>query len=216
LSDLSREFATTVYSRTDRFDVAKVNSELAALSERCRAFAAATGSTLDRTAVELLADLRYPDQIWDIEVPLPVDRFSRDDDVAALKDAFHRAHADLFSINDPASEVEVVGLRARVSCRLRDTLPDTSVREPAGTPVGRRPMYFEATGWTDGAVWRLDSLVPGRRYTGPGVVESSFTTVVVDPGVSLTLTAHGGLLLDVTPGHQAAGLRFAYSEGSAP
>ena len=38
----------------------------------------------------------------------------------------------------------------------------------------------------------------GERVDGPAIVESSFTTVVIDPGASVVRPAGGNLIVDVS------------------
>jgi N-methylhydantoinase A len=67
--------------------------------------------------------------------------------------------------------------------------------EAAATEIGpsKRRIYFSETGWTEAPIVRFETMTPGERLKGPAVVESSFTTVVVDPGATASRTEGGGL-----------------------
>ena len=43
-------------------------------------------------------------------------------------------------------------------------------------------MVFRDTGRVDAPVYDLDALPQDQPVTGPAIIESSFTTIVVDPG----------------------------------
>ena len=85
-------------------DFDAVNAVLADLEDQCRAFIDGPGAgSLDQT-VEFSVEARYAHQIWEIEVPLRVNRFASDADVTWLKEDFHATHREIFAIDDPESE----------------------------------------------------------------------------------------------------------------
>jgi N-methylhydantoinase A len=196
LSELTRDFQHTQLMRTSAFEPDLANETLEALSARCEKFRAGPGAAAIDSSVALSIEARYPNQVWEIEVPLPVSRFEGPADVSTLEEAFHRAHEDLFAFSDPGSPVEVVAWRARVRCRLR-TLTDVSPPDDghAGA-AGVRRAFFSGIGALDARVCRLESLAPGERLAGPALVESPVTTVVVPPGAAAERLASGSLLLD--------------------
>ena len=58
----------------------------------------------------------------------------------------------------------------------------------------RRPAYFAGIGQVDAAILRLEAIAPGAPIAGPAIVESSFTTVVLDPGASAERAPSGSLV----------------------
>jgi N-methylhydantoinase A len=60
-----------------------------------------------------------------------------------------------------------------------------------------RRVYFEATGWVDAKVHRFETLPAGEDVVGPAIVESSFTSVVVDPGARARRDEGGTLVIAV-------------------
>ena len=166
------------------------------LDEQCRAFIEGPGEGSLEQRIDYAVEARYPHQIWEIEVPLRTSRFRTGDDLRALVADFHAAHKQIFEISDPASEIELVTWRARVRCRLRES---GSGRLVAGAPEARiesgRRVYFADAGWVEAAVRRFEA-VEGE-VMGPAIIESSFTTVVVDPGAVARRTAAGSLSITV-------------------
>jgi N-methylhydantoinase A len=67
--------------------------------------------------------------------------------------------------------------------------------------MGRRRVYFSKGGWMEAELYRLEAITPGLKHEGPAIVESPFTTVVIDPACSFTLTQGGSLVID--PGIKA-------------
>jgi N-methylhydantoinase A len=139
-------------------------------------------------------EARYPHQIWEIEVPVPGGQVDGPVDLGALKDTFHAMHKTIFEINDPASEVEFVTWRAKVRCRHRES-GTGRLREPEIDQNGasRRRIYFSGVGWMDAPIVRFEAMSPKEPIEGPAIVESSFTTVVIDPWATAARTAGAGL-----------------------
>ena len=202
MSDLRAEFSGTLYTQTASFDTDRVNELLARLENQCREFIAGPGAGSIEQIIEFTAEARYPSQIWEIEVPLRKNRISSDANVAELRDDFHATHENIFAIADNKSEVEIVGWRANVRCRLRDGV-EWNVREAAGevdVPESRE-AYFSDVGLVEARVLRFEDMERGAEVAGPAIIESSFTTVVVDPGASALRSASGSLVINPFSGN---------------
>ena len=70
------------------------------------------------TEVEYFAEARYPDQVWELEVPLRRGDFQSSDDVQVFRSDFHQTHRESFAVADVASPVEVITWGARARGRL--------------------------------------------------------------------------------------------------
>ena len=198
ISDLRAEFSTTHYTSTAAFDHAGVNKALAALEAKCKAFIAGPGADSIEQIIEFTAEARYPSQIWEIETHLRKARFDTKEDVEGLRQDFHKAHEQIFAIADHGSAVEVVGWRAMVRCRLRSS--ERLVVQPANgslpkVAAARRKVYFAEHGMVDAAVLRFEAMSHDAPVTGPAIIESPFTTVVLDPGASAVRRPSGSLAI---------------------
>jgi N-methylhydantoinase A len=197
MSDLAAEFSTVRVTTGRAFDVEGVNAALADLEARCRGFLAGAGMRALRHAVEFAVEARYADQIWEIEVPLRVARFASPADLDRLVADFHATHRGVFAIDDPASEIEFVTWRGRARCALRETELGGLVEAYAGVPGGRsRCAYFPVHGVVETRVVRFEAMDCGVTCSGPLIVESPFTTVVVDPGATVRRTTAGSLVIE--------------------
>jgi N-methylhydantoinase A len=117
--------------------------------------------------------------------------------VQALIEDFHAAHETLFAVSDPHSGVETVGWNAEVHCRVGSGRPGRlAAVDEAGT-LPRRRVRFAQTGWTDTPVHRFETLEEGRDIAGPAIVESGFTSVVLDPRTWARRDGHGSLIIDL-------------------
>lgn len=196
MSELTGEYATSLFTTTADFDAHKVNNALFALRAQCDAFVRRVGKDVLRTEITVIAEARYENQVWDIDLPLEVGRFRSAEDVSSLRAAFDAAHERIFTIRDPQSHVEIVGLRATVRCRLR---PHDQFRldGKAGgeARAASRPAWFANGGWTDAKLRRLDAMESGEEVAGPAIIESAFTTIVVDPGARAERSANGSIVI---------------------
>jgi len=204
MSELSADYQATGFVVSDRFNYDLVNELLEQLEVRCQQFVRGPGKDSLSHRIDYLVEARYEKQVWEIDVPLVRNRVNNPEDLAALIKAFHRKHEKVFAFRDPASPIECVTWIARVRCRLRDNdigriVIDKSEREHKGT----RPAYFRQAGWIDTPLYRLEALQPDMFYQGPSIVESPFTTVVVDPLSVFKLTPGGSLLVKPNTGSDA-------------
>ena len=197
VSDLSTDRARVLFMRSDAFDAAAVNAVLAALQAEADAFIAGPGAGTRQHAVEFLVEARYPQQTWEIEVPLGRSRFDGPADLQQLVEHFHALHRELYAVDDPASGIEMVTWRVRVRCRLRNG-DDIHLSLPASdaAPSVHRDVYVRGRGRLRAAVHRLADLPAGQAVSGPAIVESDFTTVMIDPDATATRLASGSLLIE--------------------
>ncbi|AJG19472.1 hydantoinase/oxoprolinase family protein [Cupriavidus basilensis] len=199
MSDLTSHYHATFFTRSDAFDFSAVHDVLATLDAKCREFISGPGKDSLEQAITFWAEARYPEQVWELEVPLKGMTIQTEADVADLIEGFHRAHEEVFAIRDASSQIEIVGWRATVACRIRKQEGGAlanSVALPIAQPVRR--AYFAGSGYVDTAVVRFEALQPGTTIHGPAIVESSFTTVVLNPGATAERRASGSL--SIIPG----------------
>ncbi len=197
LSELSAHYQAMYYTGSAAFDRAGVNAALERLDAQCREFAAGPGAGAIETSVDWVAEARYPDQAWEIDVPLRTPRFAGEAEVAALVADFHAAHQDVFAVSDPHSPIEAVGWTAEVRCRVASADPGRLAVDDGHAELPSRRVRF-ASGWCDAPVHRFETLPDGAVIFGPAMVESGFTSIVLDPGTRAVRDALGSLLIEVS------------------
>ncbi|MBS1890706.1 MAG: hydantoinase/oxoprolinase family protein [Actinobacteria bacterium] len=180
MADLSAEFTAACFTSTDDFDHIATDAVLDRLRRHCESFAAEVGAGDHR--VEMLLEARLAGQVWQIDLPLRVERFGGDEAaVTGLLEDFRNLHEEVFAVRDEKSAVEIVGVRARVICPLEGGSQGRMRKEEA-SPAGEREVYFSGHGQVTAAVRSLAGLEPGDILAGPALVESPLTTIVVEPG----------------------------------
>jgi N-methylhydantoinase A len=193
MSDITSDYAQVSYTTTRGFDHATVNRVLGELERQCRAFAEGPGGDALKVTIEFSVEARYMHQIWEIEVPLAAGHLCGEVDLQALVRAFHQTHQAIFEISDEGSDIEFVTWRAKVNCQIRKGGAGRLPFVPGASHVGKRQVYFGETGWAEADVVRFEAMEPDSKVAGPAIIESSFTTVVVDPGTQAMRTSGGGL-----------------------
>ena len=74
----------------------------------------------------------------------------------------------------------------------------TLTEDPAAARADRsRPIYFDGHGMVDTPVLAWAGMAAGAEKEGPAIVESAFTTIVVDPAARFRRTNDGALLIEV-------------------
>ena len=138
------------------------------------------------------ADMRYGEQIFEIEVPLDGVDWSGPDPVAAIADAFHRRHEALYTYSLRDQEPVLVNARLAVVGRLPATPAEPALAQgPPAIADAVRRVYLG--GWRELPVYELDALAPAQRIDGPAVVESATTTVLLRAGDTARTTPQGWL-----------------------
>lgn len=106
-------------------------------------------------------------------------------------------HEEVFAFRDPGSEVQFVGWRAAVRCKLCERelgkLGRDKVYEAKMLPS--RKAYFSGTGMVDARVELFETLKPNVPLNGPAIIESPFTTVVIEPGARVVRKGSGSLVI---------------------
>jgi N-methylhydantoinase A len=143
--------------------------------------------------VERSAEMRYGEQIFEIDVPLDGIDLESPSLISEIEDRFHRRHEELYTY--ASRDQEVVFVNARVAAIGAVSAPATSkatvTSASSSTPRSRRKAFFGR--WLEVPVYALDDLKPGQSFDGPAIVEAETTTVVINAGDRLTVNALGWL-----------------------
>lgn len=196
ISELTTDRRATALIPLSSFDLRKANAILEELEQGCEAFAEGPGKGSASTTYSYTVEARYAEQAWEIEVELPGSRFSGDADVARFRANFDQAHQRLYAFADPASDVEIVGWRVGVACRLHSPIPARLESGSARTaPAEPRAILYPngQSAMADVVDWSSLGTTP---RAGPAIVESPLTTVVVDHAM-FHRSAAGSLVIDL-------------------
>jgi N-methylhydantoinase A len=190
LSDMVFSDARIRYVRSDAADPSVISAILDQLAGAAARFLATSGDAT-RNGIDYWVEARYPQQTWEIEVPLAWPTADRRADIATLVEDFHRAHRSLYAVADPASPVEFIAWRVRASTSLAET--GHARLRSATKHAERAHRRVWLGGWKDVAVHELSALASDACLLGPAIVESPFTTIFLPADMRARRLASGTL-----------------------
>ncbi len=165
--------------------------------------------------IERSAEMRYGEQIFEIDVPLDEVGWDRPDPagqeqigptlVAQVHDAFHRRHEDLYTYASRDQEVVFVNARVAAIGEVPGVAhpPRATDVQPAAVPRMRQAHFGT---WRSVPVHQLDGLPPGSSVEGPAIFEAETTTVIIGEGDRAVVNALGWLDIRLrAPDNQAVG-----------
>jgi len=190
-SDLRYELTRTHFESGARSTAEEVRAIFAELE--ARATKRLRGWFDGPIAVERSAEMRYGEQIFEIDVPLDGVDFNSPALIEQIEARFHRRHEELYTYASP--DQEVVFVNARVAAVGAVSVPGqkagAAISTAPSTPRGRRKAWFGA--WREVDVYALDDLRPGQTLQGPAIIEAETTTVVINDGDALSVNSLGWL-----------------------
>jgi len=137
-------------------------------------------------------DMRYGEQIFEIQVPLDGVDLGSPGLMTEVAERFHKRHEELYAYSAPGQEVVIVNARVAVVGELPVLPAETAAasRRVTAGPARRRVWLGD---WIEVPVYRMDTLPAGHEVEGPAILESATTTVLVREGERVTVTPHGWL-----------------------
>ncbi len=146
------------------------------------------------------AEMRYGEQVFEIDVPLDKVDLEKPHALDDLKRAFEARHEELYAYHLP--EQSPVLINARVA--TIGLLPDLPVEPEAqqtseAAHAGHRRIYLDD--WVEATVLPLEELATGQVVAGPAIIESDTTTVVLRPGDQAKTTPERWLDIAIAAAH---------------
>lgn len=196
VSELSHDALETVHGL--EVDGALIAKKFAALREQAGEWLLrqAPPEHLVSKTFECWAEIRYVGQSFQVDVRLP-DAAIEEQDIAAMRDAFHVEHERIYSHADRTAAVEFVDLRIRVRGAL--SIPEPALPETSGTGdalKGVRSMRFQGQIFPDVRVYERARLTPAETVQGPAVIEQPDATIVVPPDFVAHVGAYGAIFMN--------------------
>ncbi len=189
-TDMRFEVTRTHIGDAGRLDGGQVKALFAEMEAegRARLAAAFTGPV----RVQRSADMRYGEQVFEINVPLDGVDWTLGDPLPQIVEQFHRRHEALYTYAMRDQEAVLVNARVAVIGVLPDLPREADLEAGAATaPVGTRRVHLG--GWRDVPVHGFDGLTAGHAIEGPAIIESAMTTILLRAGDRAVVTPQGWL-----------------------
>ena len=184
-TELRAEAVHSHVGETDRLDAATVRRLFRDLERSGRERMAGwfDGEIVSR----LSAEMRYGEQIFEIDVPIEESDLDAPDLLSRLKRAFERRHEQLYTYCLEEQEPVLVNARvATVGLMPAPPAEPSATGDPPAAPRGERRIYLDD--WCPAPVHAFADLAAGQAIEGPAIVESDTTTVLLRPGDRATAT----------------------------
>ncbi|MEO1191387.1 MAG: hydantoinase/oxoprolinase family protein [Pseudomonadota bacterium] len=182
---------------TSPFDAGRIDGLLQGLKAQGLAQLAKEGAAGAAPQIAFSLDMRHKGQINEVEVMLAGDSFG-EADLERLSADFVTRYELLYGKGAalPGAKLEVVTLRCRASAvtpkpplvaaeTLTEVIPEAAQR-PA-----RSVWWGDGGGYRPTPIYDGSLFLPGNAITGPAVVETSATSVVLHPGQRLAVDRYG-------------------------
>jgi N-methylhydantoinase A len=161
----------------------------------------AEGIDPDTVRLERFGKFRYENQEHHVEIPLP-DGTLDGRCIDRVSNAFHGIYEREYTYRLDAA-VELVGLHlvARADIGKLEPARLAKTGEPLSRAAkGQRAVDYALEGIHSAAIYDGERLEPGMHFTGPAVIESKGTTVLVHPGNQVSLDDYGNIHIHVSHG----------------
>ena len=194
-TDVRRDYARTLYQPLSDLaagDISAVWSELITEGEK---MLKESGIPASRWHFHRSADLRYTRQAYELNVTADEGEFTTTAK-NQLADRFHARHEQTYGHQNPNEPVHLVTLRLTAVGKL-DRLEITHHPDPVGnSEKSRRSAWFADAGTVECAVHDRSRLDATSQLTGPAIVESLDSTLVIPPGWSASNDHRGFITME--------------------
>ena len=176
------EVVKSLYQRFGSFDIAAVNSLLAAMSHEAAGVVAegAFGAPIEETRI---AYMRYVGQGHEIAVPIPP-RALTEQDVREIRALYDSEYSRFYDRPVPGSDVEILSFAVTVRTVEAHVEPaGTVANAPAPSPIRVQMVRDTATG--EVAEWQVydrEAMRPGATVAGPAIISEAETSTLIGPG----------------------------------
>jgi len=147
--------------------------------------------------MERSAEMRYGEQIFEIDVPLDDIDWTAPDLVARIEEQFHRRHEDLYTYALRDQEVVFVNARVAAVGRVPKLCHERLSGRAEAAPLSRTHRRAWFGGWREVPVYDLSALRFGQEIAGPAIIEAETTTVVIGEKDRVTVNDLGWLDISV-------------------
>ncbi len=198
-TDLKRDYVRTFFQTTDEIDPAALEAAFSELETQGEAMLERAGVPAARRRFARSIDARYARQSYELSVPVaapPFDTATLD----AIETSFHALHRKTYGHDNNTEPVQIVNVRLAAigeipSLRISDATGDAD----HGPTKSRRNLWFREGGAVEADILVRATMPAGYVATGPAVIESLESTILVRPGWQAAMDGDG--FITMTRGH---------------
>lgn len=136
--------------------------------------------------------MQYVGQLNDIEIEVPFNRISTQQQVEEIIQLFEEAYSKMYSLSARSPElgylVTTTVVTGVVPCE-KPELPNEPLHDEVAELSGTRNVYYKGE-WIEASIYIIEDLKAGNKIEGFSIVESPSTTFVVPTGFEAYLDEH--------------------------
>jgi N-methylhydantoinase A len=198
-ADLRRDYVQTLFVTTDVADPTAVEAAFAALERQGDAMLDGAGVAAGRRRFERSVDARYRRQSYELAVPVARDRVGRAT-LDKIAEDFHQRHRATYGHDNRAEPVQIVSVRvAAIGAIPPLTVRDVPAQSGADARKACRRLWFRETDAVEAAIYDRRRMPAGLALTGPAVIESLESTILVPPGWQAKMNNDGFVVMTRVP-----------------
>jgi N-methylhydantoinase A len=196
LSDINMDFVRSELSLAGEHSWLRVCAVLEEMREEATGWLVREGVPEEDRLLRIMVDARYDGQNFEVSVPLDDIRADGLDDMV---ERFRRQHVQEYGYDISDRPVEIVNCRIQAVGRVSRVPVSAPVPVPGLEPIrGRRPVYFgKEAGWVETSIYHRSQLPIGRTFAGPAIIEEMSSTLIVQPGQTVTVDPVGNLIVSI-------------------
>lgn len=203
VSDLKEDFVVSDRIRVNDEGIAAIGAHVQTLLDGSSDWFRNEAITDADRWLELVFDMRYVGQNFELAVPVADSDDMRDNNFRIAPDvlaqSFFDAHDRAYGYHNPEDPIEAVNFRLTAWGRLNH--PKTgSDQSASGSPgaSGTRPVYFNPDTPDDASIYHRTDLLPGHWIEGPAVIEQLDSTALVYPGDTASVDSALNLIIELS------------------
>jgi N-methylhydantoinase A len=194
-TDLRRDYVQTLFTIADTADPAAVEAAFVVLESKGAAMLDRAGVAPERRRFERSVDARYPQQSYELPVPVPPGVFDKAS-LEKIAESFHARHLQIYGHQNRDEPVQLVSVRVAAI----GAIPPLVVRirtPPHGTNAvkSEREIWLRETGVVRATIYDRRLMPAGLTLSGPAVIESLESTILVPPDWQAKMNQDGFVLL---------------------
>jgi N-methylhydantoinase A len=181
-SDVRHDFSVPAGKAFPALAAGEVAAWFATLERQARAVLASEGFTGEDVRIARLLDCRYHRQVFSVEVPVETADLAAEDYAwltakfeASYRALYQHVHANVPGFVDTC-RIAAFGIQPAAELKR----PAEGTADPTRARCGSRAIYLGS--WLEAPVYGFDELLPGMALTGPALVDSASTSVLIAPG----------------------------------
>ena len=189
VADSIYHYSKTVMLASDATTFAELEEFFVPLIAGARKDMMFEGFLSEDVTLELLLDMRYVGQSYEIPIPFDPD----------FKDNFHQVHRRSYGHSEPSASTEIVNVRLRaVGKTPKPELPTLKLGDgdPEQALIGIRPVMLQG-GEKEVPFYDGTKLENDDRMFGPAIIVVPDTTLLLDFGDRARVDAYRNLIVDI-------------------